>query len=287
MFDDSLTKDFVILGVIHHYGYLSSQQILNIGTELGCLRTIQRHTKKLSDMGYLRTMGGSRAGSLRTPKVFFLTKKGLDLLLEASWVTGASELKKVSTTEWTPVAWHRYRLIDAVIALRKALKDENSLKMESWTFEYWRDAKRRSSTRDELTYQGKSQVIVPDAVVLLEKKGSFTIPLMIEMDRATESLTSKKQEGRSIIEKLERYDAYLKSGAFQKKYDLDSEVPLICLWVIDGPFSRCESMASLKVPKTIQELTFFTTLKLIEERGFFENIWLRSGQPQLHCSFRS
>jgi hypothetical protein len=126
----------------------------------------------LERQGVVGYMGYTSIPGLgKTPKVYYLTRKGFNYLANETALS-MEEIKAFrevsSEFAWTPQMYHRLRILDCFIALEHSVKDKGHLEiMESW-LEY----RRRKGTieRETIDYvddrQGAENRIVPDACIV-------------------------------------------------------------------------------------------------------------------------
>lgn len=114
------------------------------------------------------------AGHGKTPKVYFLTRKGWEILVRESDIPAEliGDHKQVHVdVRWSPQMYHRLRTVDLMISAEIAVRKRPHLTMVKSFLEY-RMVKRGSRIERETTdYVADEQVsdnrIVPDAVLSL------------------------------------------------------------------------------------------------------------------------
>jgi Replication-relaxation len=221
--------DTTALGLyfIHRYRFLTIEQYARAaGAKRDAaserLRELERH-------GFLGHFGNTGVrGYGKTPKTYFLTRKGYELLTrEADLPPGLIEPYKEThvAARWSPKMYHRLRAVDLMIAAEVAIRSRPHLSMAR-TFTEYRHVKHGTrisrETSDFVAPEESSENrIVPDAGFILEnveseKRGLF----FIEMDMATERiLTQITQDKRlTLRHKIEQYDRYLTGGRFAQTY---------------------------------------------------------------------
>src|SRR4051794_32938978 len=105
----------------------------------------------LERWGYIGYFGNTRIpGQGKTPKVYYLKRKGWEIVcLESSEdITPFSEVQKETT--WTPKMYHRLKTIDLLLSLEIAIRNRPHLRMVKVFLEY-RMVKRGSSVARETT----------------------------------------------------------------------------------------------------------------------------------------
>jgi len=164
----------------------------------------------------------------KTPKVYFLKKRGYLLLVEESGIPAEliGDYKAVHVTvNWSPVMYHRMATLDLLIALEVGVREKPRLELVRTFIEY-RRAKRGaelvSETTDYVTgKQGAGTRIVPDAGFVLHNVEEDERALFfIETDMGTERIVSAVAHGArlSLAHKMSQYDRYLLSGRFADTY---------------------------------------------------------------------
>jgi|tagenome__1003787_1003787.scaffolds.fasta_scaffold20830259_2 hypothetical protein len=160
-------------------------------------------------------------GHGKTPKVYFLKRKGWELLqseIDDREIFGSFMEVHIETT-WTPQMYHRLKIIDMLIAIELALHTRPHLQMVNVFVEYRMVKRGGVMVRETTDFVADEQVsankLVPDAVYILENSETQKRAIFfVEMDMGTEQLTSRiPRDARSTVHyKLTQYDRYLKSG---------------------------------------------------------------------------
>src|SRR5688572_22314423 len=195
----SLT-DTTTLGLyfIHRYRFLTIEQYaLAAGAKRDAaserLRELERH-------GFLGHFGNTGVrGYGKTPKAYFLTRKGYELLTRESDIPAELFEPHKEThvaARWSPKMYHRLRTIDLMIAAEVSVRERPALTLAR-TFTEYRHVKRGTRVSRETTDFVSSEEtpenrIVPDAGFILEhiesgRRGLF----FIEMDMATERIVTQ------------------------------------------------------------------------------------------------
>jgi hypothetical protein len=163
-------------------------------------------------------------GHGKTPKVYFLKRKGWELLCSECDVIGEfSEVSREVT--WTPQMYHRLKIIDILIAVEIALRMRPHLVMVNVFVEY-RMVKRGGvmvrQTTDFVSSDAVSEnKLVPDAVFVLENVETKKRRLFfLEVDMGTERIVSHyTRDNRATIKhKFSQYDRYLQSKRYAQAY---------------------------------------------------------------------
>ena len=134
-------------------------------------------------MGFSETRGC--AGNGKTPKAYFLTRKGLDLLRDESDIPpellGGHKEVKVEAA-WSPQMYHRLRTVDLLIALEVAIRKRAHLSLVQTFLEYRRVKRGNHIVHETMDYvdspESAENKIIPDGCLYLrkcanEKTGAF------------------------------------------------------------------------------------------------------------------
>jgi hypothetical protein len=179
--------------------------------------------------GVLGFFGNNRlAGNGKTPKAYFLTRKGFDLLREESDIPaellGTYKEVKVEA-RWSPQMYHRLRTVDVLIALELSVRRRPRLTIVQTFLEYKRVKRGNQIINETLDYVAAEETgetkIIPDAAFILENIESNRRALFfVEMDMATERIItlSRTSQQTSLKRKFSQYDRYLRSSRYAQKY---------------------------------------------------------------------
>ena len=72
--------DILILFYLQKYTFLTIEQARYILDRRRSYQSLARRLKGLETQGYLSSYGGHRIGYVNTPKIFFLTRSGFEIL---------------------------------------------------------------------------------------------------------------------------------------------------------------------------------------------------------------
>src|SRR3954454_20832322 len=243
-------------------------------------------TRVLRKMEQRRVVGyfgyTSIPGQGKTPKIYFLTRRGYDWLLSESDGTEEEigpfrDVHREFT--WTPQMYHRLRLLDCFIALELAVKKRPHLAFTRTLLEYRRlkGTQVRETTRYVAAPEIPANRIVPDGVFVLEnlekdRRGLF----FVEMDMGTERITApQSQDPRATIRgKFEQYDKYLTSGRFVQTYSQYGDFNFFVLLFVTTIPERIDNIrvAVANLPANLHTYYNLTTLGEAE-RDFLGPIW--------------
>jgi hypothetical protein len=168
------------------------------------------------------------SGHGKTPKAYFLTRKGWEMLLRESDIPpeliGSHKRIKVEA-RWSPQMYHRLRTVDLMISAEVAVRSRPHLSMVRTFLEYRRVKRGTRVFRETTDYVDKEETaenrIVPDAAFIMEnidtkRRGLF----FVEMDMATERIVSHilRDDRITLHYKISQYDRYLKSLRYVQTY---------------------------------------------------------------------
>lgn len=177
-------------------------------------------------LGYFGNTG--LAGHGKTPKAYFLTRKGWELLHRESDIPpellGTHKEIKVEA-RWSPQMYHRLRTVDVLISAEVAVRNRSHLAMVKTFLEYRRVKRGSQIARETTDYVDTLETadnrIVPDAAFILENRHTKKRALFfLEMDMATERIVSYvlRDSRITLHYKLSQYDRYLKSMRYRETY---------------------------------------------------------------------
>ena len=126
---------------------------------------------------------------------------------------------------WSPVMYHRLRLLDVLIALEVQVRDRPLLNLVKTFVEYRRVKRGNRIARETTDFVQDPEIsenrIIPDGAFVLENVETGRRALFfIEMDMATGRIVTKiSTDTRLTLRfKFEQYDRYLQSRKFVQTY---------------------------------------------------------------------
>src|SRR5215212_9022630 len=150
--------------------------------------TASRQLRILELAGLLHHFGNiALPGYGRTPKVYFLTRKGWEILSRESDIPPeliGSHKEIHVEARWSPQMYHRLRTVDLMIAAECAVRARPHLTMVRTFIEYRRVKRGTHIARETTDYVASEETtenrIVPDAAFILEnieskKRGLFFV----------------------------------------------------------------------------------------------------------------
>ena len=215
--------------------------------------TASEQLRQFQRAGVLGFFGNTRLpGNGKTPKAYFLTRKGFDLLLDVSGIApellGGHKEVKVEAA-WSPVMYHRLRTVDLLIALEVAIRKRTHLALVQTFLEYRRVKRGNQIVHETMDYvdspESAENKIIPDAAFILENVQTKKRALFfLEMDMATERIitASPLNHQTSLHRKFSQYDRYLKSFRYTKTYQEFGEFRLFLMLFVTLQEARIENI---------------------------------------------
>ena len=215
------------LATICAYRYLTVAQVATIcGTKP---KTTSEMLLRLERARLLDHFGNTGIrGYGKTPKVYYLTKRGHALLcneLEAAGQPIPPYTQVNVTTRWSPLMYHRLETLDVLACVERdcgALQDYSLIgTLCEHRREKHRGRWRKETTDFVVSGSNPDDKIIPDAGFALQHNDSGKRALfLIEVDRGTERLTTEQADPdiATFTAKLALYDRYLASGRVKDRY---------------------------------------------------------------------
>jgi hypothetical protein len=212
---------------IQRYRFLTIDQFarsaaLNRSTASDQLRTME----KVGLLGHFGNTG--LAGHGKTPKAYFLTRKGWEILSRESDIPPEliGNYKEIHVeSRWSPQMYHRLHTVDLMISAEVAVRSRPHLSMVRTFIEYKRMKRGTHIVRETTDYVEKEEItenrIVPDAAFVLENIETKNRALFfVEMDMATERIVSyiTRDSRITLHHKIWQYDRYLKNMRYAQTY---------------------------------------------------------------------
>jgi hypothetical protein len=189
-------------------------------------------------------------GQGRTPKVYFLRRRGWEYLLtegEYSIEEVGAFVEVSQDLTWTPQMYHRLAILDLFVALEREVFAFSHLSLVKTLVEYRRV--KGTYIRETADYIADVFVpenrIVPDGAFILEnrltgRRGLF----FVEADMGTERISApaSMDQRATIMGKLSHYDRYLTSGRFALKFRDHGEFRSCTLLFVTTSAERIENI---------------------------------------------
>jgi Replication-relaxation len=236
---------------IQRYRFLTVDQFaraadINRNTASHQLKNFERHGL----LGHFGNTGLKGYG--KTPKAYFLTRKGFELLLRECDIPpeliGSYKEIKVES-RWSPQMYHRLRTVDVMISAEVAVRKRPHLSMVKTFLEYRRVRRGSHITRETTDYVAGEEIsenrIVPDAAFIMENIQTNRRALFfVEMDMATERIVSHitRDSRLTLYHKISQYDRYLKSLRYQQTYAAHGDFRFFTLLFVTLGTERIENI---------------------------------------------
>ena len=228
--------------------------MVNLPAREDCtIQPLQNNFASLQRAGVLGFFGNTRLpGNGKTPKAYFLTRKGFDLLQDVSGILpellGGHKEVKVEAA-WAPQMYHRLRTVDLLIALEVALRKRAHLALVQTFLEYRRVKRGSHIVHETMDYvdsiESAENKIIPDGAFILENVQTKKRALFfLEMDMATERINTASifSKQSSLHRKFSQYDRYLKSFRYTKSYQEFGEFRLFLMLFVTLQEARIENI---------------------------------------------
>lgn len=267
------------LRYIHQYRYLTKDHVaaatdIKPKTASEMLLRLERH-RLLSSFGNVPI-----AGKGKTPKVYYLTKRGHALLAEEFGEIAPYRAVNV-TSRWSPKMAHKLATLDVLMALERGVHDRPHYALPATFLEYRRDRIGERWTLETMDYVAAPETaenkIIPDAGFILENIAKNSKALfLIEVDLGTERHVSRSGAyiRESVRHKISQYDRYLSGARFKKRYASWGDFPYFVLLVITNSEQRLSNMrtALSDLDANFHQYFRFSTLKAVKT-NFFHHAW--------------
>jgi hypothetical protein len=280
----TLTENAIVgLASIQRYRFLTIDQFARIA----CLHriTCAKKLRLFEEQGFLGHFGNTGVpGYGKTPKAYFLTRKGWELLSSEGGVPpealgGYKEVKVEAA--WSPQMYHRLATVDLLIALESAVLKRPHLAIVKTFLEYRRIKRGERIVPETTDYvdseESGENKIIPDAAYILENRETKRRALFfLEMDMGTERITTAFVGNKQTVlhQKFSQYDRYLKSFRYTNTYQEYGEFRSFILLFVTLQQARMENTRRelLDLP---QELAAYYRLTTFDEAmgDFLGSIW--------------
>jgi len=239
----------------------------------------------LERQGFLDHFGNtSLTGHGKTPKVYFLTRKGFDLLINETDIPaeliGSFKEVKVEAA-WSPQMYHRLRTIDLLISLEVAIQKRPQLTMVNSFLEYRRIKQGNQFIHETTDYVDSEETaankIIPDAAFIVENiQTGKRLLFFLEMDMSTERVNSHllRNHKASLHYKFAQYDRYLNSFRYTEKYKAFGEFRAFTMLFVTIQEARIENIRQELVDLP-QKLAAYYRLSTFDKAmgDFLSSIW--------------
>ena len=280
----TLSEEALIgLFFIQRYRFLTIDQFTRAS---GLIRsTAAEQLRFFERLGLLGFFGNTRlAGHGKTPKAYFLTRKGYELLARESelpddLIGNYTEVKVEA--KWAPQMYHRLRTVDTLISAEIAVRNRPHLSIVKTFLEYRRIKRNGQLMRETTDFVAEEEIsenkIVPDGAFIIENLTSNKRALFfLEMDMSTERIISiLHRDNRSTLHfKFSQYDRYLQSMRYKKTYGMYGDFDYFVLLFVTLQQARVENIRR-ELSSLPQELSPFYRLTTFDKamEDFLGSIW--------------
>lgn len=268
-------RGFLALFYCQRYGLLTVEQLAFIS---GCGVTTARKTfvNLGAYVGWFGNVGISGKG--KTPKVYYLTAKGYEILTRDSDIPieliGRFKQSK-GHAKWSSKMLHRLQTVQVMLNLEKSLSALPNTDLVQSFIEYKRQ-RENGIYKPETSDIFNEKTITPDGAFIL-KSGNKRLLFFIEIDQGTERITSRIAGLKSytLQEKLIKYDEYLQSGAYSQKYREYGDFDHFSMLFITNSVERLTNIkkSSANTKSDFDNYYFFSTFEQLHCNSFFAEIW--------------
>jgi hypothetical protein len=217
--------------------------------------TASNQLRSFETAGFLHHFGNTGLGGMgKTPKVYFLTRNGFELLRRDAGIPEEmiGSYKEIHVeARWSPVMYHRLRTVDLMIAAELSVRERPSLSMVATFLEYKRVRRGRHIMRETTDYVASPEIsenrIIPDAAFIIENIETQKRALFfVEMDMATMRITSTltRDTKLTLLYKISQYDRYLQSLRYQTTYAAYGDFRFFTLLFVTFGDTRVETIRS-------------------------------------------
>ncbi len=245
-------------------------------------QNIGRRLRAMSSAGYVGNFGGHRIGFVNVPKIYFIKKKGYQLLTDNELPFELlGNFKEKSSPHWSTQTNHRIKLIDIFLSLESGIRKNEHLDLARVFLEYNRIKQGKEITSETTDYVADQETtenkIVPDGAFIIESlKTENRVLFLVEMDMGTESIVSRvsKNSNLPLYGRIKKYDRYLISGKYVRKYGEWGSFDHFVLLFITLSGKRMENIRGelFDLPEQFHGYYMFNTYEAVV-KDFFNNQW--------------
>jgi len=234
---------------IHAYRFLSINQFAKASDlKPSFVRDLLRDYERRHVLGSIGNVGIKGVG--KTPKLYYLTRKGYGVLLEASGLRDdelGAFVPAHTNTRWSPAMYHRMATVDLMLAMESSLSVTSHLRLVDSRIEYRRVKRGRGVVPETSDFvalpEAAGNRIVPDAAFVFEKTLTGARALFfLETDMGTERITRGTKTGYSIIDKMRQYERYLTGGRFADTYRVWGDFKFFTLLFVTNSPERVQNI---------------------------------------------
>lgn len=281
-----ILSESAIVGLVYmqRYRFLTIDQYARVTQKnRSTAKDLLRRLQGLGILGFFGYVG--LIGHGKTPKVYFLTRKGFELLLSETDIPtellGSYKEVKVEAA-WSPQMYHRLRTVDLLISLEVAVQKRPQLTIVNTFLEYRRVKRGNQIIHETTDYVDSDETaankIIPDAAFILENIQTEKRALFfLEMDMSTERVNSHllRNHKSSLHHKFSQYDRYLNSFRYSEKYKEYGEFRSFTMLFVTLQETRVENIRQELIDLP-QKLAVYYRLSTFDAAmgDFLDAIWL-------------
>ncbi|MEO9514527.1 MAG: replication-relaxation family protein [Paracoccaceae bacterium] len=272
------------LSAICAYRYLSVNQVATIvGVRPKSASEMLLRLERAKLLGSFGNTGIRGYG--KTPKIYFITKRGHSVLAEELEAEGQTvpAFKPINiTSRWSPLMFHRVDTLDVLAAVERDCARMSEYRLAGTLVEYRREKIGTRWRKETTNYVSSTQTpenkIVPDAGFAVENLASGKRALfLIEVDCGTTRLTTKQTDNdiATFTNKLAQYDRYLASGLVADRHARLGKFNGFHLLVVTTTDQRVANMrnAAAKLSPDFHQFYRFSTLNAVRQNLLHDG-WL-------------
>jgi len=272
------------LSAICEYRYLSVNQVaIMVGVRPKSASEMLLRLERTKLLGSFGNTGIRGYG--KTPKLYFLKKRGHSLLAEELEAEDhpVPPFRQINiSSRWSPLMFHRLDTLDVMAAVERDCAKLTDYHLAGTLVEYRREKLGARWQKETTDYVAEPLVpenkIVPDAGFALQHIESGKRALfLIEVDCGTMRLSTKQSDTgvKTFTDKLAQYDQYLASGRVTNRHPRLGTFSGFHLLVITTSDERIANMraAAAKLSPDFHRFYRFSTLEKIRQNLLHEH-WL-------------
>jgi len=272
------------LSAILDYRYLTVNQVAVIcGLRPKSASEMLLRMERQKLLGFFGNTGIRGYG--KTPKVYYLTKRGHRLLADECEAKGRAvgPYRQINiSSRWSPLMFHRLATLDVLSYVERDCRQLQDYELVGTLVEYRREkvgSRWRKETTDYVAATNDpADKIVPDAGFALRHRESGKRALfLIEVDCGTTRLTTDQTDPdiATYTAKLAQYDRYLASGRIADRHPRLGHFTgfhLLTITTSDARIANMRTAAAVLSPK-FHQLFRFSALTTVRQ-GFLHDGWL-------------
>jgi hypothetical protein len=191
--------DDAVLSLFYRYHYLTAQQVCRLRYRTGSLTYVQTKLKKMTDLGYLQRLFLPRPTQCGSgPSVYTLARKGINRLDELGIDVDLRFRPSEQREHSYLFLLHSLALSDLLISFELLCRDVPHITLHEMLHERLLKPVKVKFVDQE--GQSREVWVCPDARIVLRIKESFVMPIVLEVDRATEEQSKIRRKIRALLQ---------------------------------------------------------------------------------------